>query len=189
MSLETAEMSKHKRAKRSLTKALVQELLSFEDSDAGNAEAFELLHGHRFRYNHTTGKWLVWNGNHWTEDRDGEALRATLDTVRCRQIAAITIDIDERIKWAIGSEANWRRVALLKSAETIQSLTTTAEQYDRDPFLLTVANGTVDLRTGELCPSRPEDLITRATHVSYKEDATAPPGCNFSTKFSLPMPS
>src|SRR4029077_8039777 len=124
MSLETAEMPKHRDTKLAQDKALVQKLLSLEDSDAGNAEAFEVMHGHRFRYDHTRGKWLVWNGSYWMEDRDGEALRATLDTIRCRQMAAVSIEggdkKKERTRWAIGSEANWRRVALLKSAETIE---------------------------------------------------------------------
>jgi putative DNA primase/helicase len=171
-------MHKPKRKNLPVDKAVIQDLLSFVDSDAGNAEAFEFLHGYRFRYNHTSGNWLVWNGRYWMEDQDGEALRATLDVIRLRQIAAITIDDDtlkkRRIKWAIESEANWKRMAMLRSAQTIHSLTTTAEQYDRDPFLLTVANGTVDLRTGELRSSRPEDLITRATSVSYTGEAHAP---------------
>jgi hypothetical protein len=120
-----------------------RKLLSFQDTDAGNAEAFELLHGHRFRYNHTNGKWLVWTGRHWAEDKDGEANRAALSTLRARLSAAITIGnhglMERRTKWALGSEAAWRMEAMLSSARNIRSLATRTEQYDRDPFLLTVA--------------------------------------------------
>jgi putative DNA primase/helicase len=155
-----------------------RKLLSFQDTDAGNAEAFELLHGHRFRYNHTIGKWLVWTGRHWAEDKDGEANRAALSTIRARLSAATTIEdhekMEERVKWALDSEAVWRMEALLKSARNLRSMATTTEQYDRDPFLLTVANGTVNLRTGKLQPSRPENLITRASDVLFEPNAKAP---------------
>jgi putative DNA primase/helicase len=155
-----------------------QELLSFRDSDAGNAEAFELIHGHRFRYNRTAGKWLVWNERYWLIDETGEAERAALNTVRARRSAAASISepklAGERIAWTLKSESIHRREALLRSAQTIRLFATTAKQFDRKPFLLTVANGTVDLTTGKLRPSRPEDLITRATEVVYDPNATAP---------------
>lgn len=158
-------------------KTLRSKILAFQDTDAGNAEAFELLHGHRFRYDYTRAKWLVWNGRFWAEDRDGESYRAALMTARLRFSAAAMIkDLDEkvdRIGWALRSEANWHQEAMLRSARNIRSLATTTEQYDRDPYLLTVANGTLDLRTGQLQPARPEHLITRATDVRFEPQAKA----------------
>jgi hypothetical protein len=68
-----------------------EKLNAFKNTDAGNAEAFELLHGDRFRFDHDRGKYMVWNQRYWVEDRDGEAMRAALDTVRSLQAAAISI--------------------------------------------------------------------------------------------------
>jgi putative DNA primase/helicase len=171
-------MAKHENTKLPWNGAIIQKLLSFEDSDAGNAEAFELLHGHRFRYNHTSRQWVMWNGYHWNEDRVDEANCEALKTVRRRHLAAISIkdheEMEKRTKWAVNSESAWRIAAMLRSAQSIQSLATTADQFDRNPFLLAVANGTVDLRTGELRSPRPEDLITRATDVPFEPDAKAP---------------
>jgi putative DNA primase/helicase len=159
-------------------KARIRALQSFELTDAGNAEAFELLHGHRFRFNHDNGKWRVWTGLYWAEDKDGEADRAALETARARLRAAALIsdskDRDKAIEWARRSESVWGREAMLKSARSIRSLATTADHYDRDQFLLTAGNGTLDLRTGELREARPEDLITRATDVLYHRAATLP---------------
>jgi putative DNA primase/helicase len=155
-----------------------QEILSFQDTDAGNAEVFELLNGSRFRFNHTSGKWLVWSGRHWAEDKDGEVNRAALSTVRARLSAAITAkDLAERkqrTKWALDSEAVWRIEAMLRSARNIRSLATRTEQYDQDSFLLTVSNGTVNLRTGKLHPSQPDNLITRVTDVRFEPNASSP---------------
>ena len=63
---------------------------------------------------------------------------------------------------------------MLRRAQSIKELSTTAADYDCDPFLLTVGNGTLDLRTGELREFRPTDFITRATHVPYSESAQCP---------------
>ena len=73
-------------------KAKILKLQSFQDTDAGNAEAFELLHGERFRFDHTKSKWLVWNNRFWEEDKDGEADRAALDTARERLSAAALVN-------------------------------------------------------------------------------------------------
>jgi putative DNA primase/helicase len=146
-------------------------LNSYNRTDAGNAEIFALLHGDKFRYDRTRGKWRLWNGQYWVSDKKGEASRAALDVARQRLAAAIVIaDKEERggaIKWAMKSESVYGRRATLESAQSLVNLATIADDYDRDPFLLTVGNGTIDLRTGHLRPSQPDDLITRATDVDF----------------------
>ena len=66
-------------------------LQSFHITDTGNAEAFALLHGGRFRYDHSRGKWLVWNGMYWVTGETGEAERAAVLTARERLLAAMLI--------------------------------------------------------------------------------------------------
>jgi len=156
----------------------IEKLRSLRDTDAGNAEAFEFLYGHRFRYDHSKGKWLVWNDRHWVEDRSGEAQRAALVTVRARLSAAILLlnghDKQRRVNWALRSESVAGLEAMLKSAQSLKSLATNTEDYDRDPYLLAVGNGTLDLRTGRLRRSRPEDLLTKAVEVQYDPAARSP---------------
>src|SRR5437867_4194378 len=163
---------------------LLKKLLEFHDTDAGNAESFELLHGEEFRHDCTHGKWLMWDGNYWETDETGQAERAALDTVRKRFQAVATMGIsaneegrkvkEARTRWALSSESLYHRRALLKSAESIKSLATKTTDYNRNTFLLTVGNGTLDLRTGELREARPADLITRATDVDYTPGAKCP---------------
>lgn len=45
------------------------------------------------------------------------------------------------------------------------------DQLDVDPFLLNVLNGTIDLKTGQLRPHRPEDFITKIAPVHYDPEA------------------
>ena len=46
--------------------------------------------------------------------------------------------------------------------------------WDRDPNLLGVRNGVVDLRTGELLPANPAHRITRMTGINYDAAAVCP---------------
>jgi putative DNA primase/helicase len=156
----------------------LQKLLTFNRTDAGNAEAFAYLHGDRFRFDHSREKWLVWNGRYWAKDETGEADRAAVDTARQILLAATRIEDEEARKkavgWAFHSESAHGRRAMLSSAQTQASLATIATDYDRDQFLFNVGNGTLDLRTGKLRACDPNDLITKATHVPYDPRAVCP---------------
>ena len=54
----------------------LQKLLSFNDTDAGNAEAFALLYGHRFRFDHTSGIWRTWNDDRLRSKVESSGLTA-----------------------------------------------------------------------------------------------------------------
>src|SRR5207245_4516006 len=161
-----------------LNRARLQELGPAPLTDAGNAEVFAKEHGSRVRYDHTRQRWRVSNGRFWAADETGESDRAALETARVRQMAAMLIDDPdlrkEHVDWALHTESTYSRRAMLTSAQSIEQLATTASDYDRDPFLLTVGNGTMDLSTGGLRDFRPGDLITRATDVIYSESAECP---------------
>jgi putative DNA primase/helicase len=123
----------------------------------------------------------MWNGRYWAADQTGEADRAALQTARERLKAIVAvrenIDADEykrRVRWAFDSESAYARKAMLTSAQSVQSLATKASDYDRDPFLLTVGNGTLDLHTGKLRASSPDDLITQNTDVPYVPEVPCP---------------
>lgn len=49
-----------------------------------------------------------------------------------------------------------------------------ADTFDRDPWLLNVSNGTVDLRTGKLRPHCRTDFVTRISSVAYDPAAKCP---------------
>ena len=56
-------------------------------------------------------------------------------------------------------------------AKNFRNIATVATDYDRDLFLLTVGNGTLNLRSGELKPADPEDLITHGPPIEYDPSA------------------
>jgi len=151
-------------------------LLTLNLTDAGNGERFQAHVGQRFAFCHAWGCWLHHDGVRWQRDGNGEATRAALGTLRAMAGEAEKVpDPDHRgelLKHSLDSESSARLTALLTLGSAM--LPVSAEDLDRDPDLLNVTNGTLDLRTGELRPHDRDDWITRVSPVAYDADAACP---------------
>lgn len=147
-------------------------------TDLGNARRLVARHGRNIRYSHPESRWYVWNGRVWEPDDTAAIFRlakATVGTIYGE--AAGIADDDERkaiAKHAFRSENHSRLQAMISLAASEPGVPILREQFDRDPWLLTVANGTLDLRTGTLREHRREDFMTKHVPIRYDEKATAP---------------
>ena len=157
-------------------------------TDVGNAERLLDAYGEDFRYVAAWGAWLVWDGRRWKRDVRGEiyeaakavaktlwaqvsgtpATPATPATCPCRRHRKA------RVAWATKSETAAHIEAMVKLARTAPEVVMDTDELDADPWLFNVANGTVDLRTGQLRPHRHRDLITKLSPVVYDTSATCP---------------
>ena len=151
---------------------------AFPRTDAGNGELFALLYGDRVRFDHRRRRWLVWGGHWWSDDNDAEVRRLAKTAVRHRYLNATTIvDLNERAaesRFAVASENRQRLDALLAQAQTEPPISDAGEFWDRDPWLLGVANGVVDLRSATLRGGAPQDRITLHSDVPFEPDARCP---------------
>jgi len=146
-------------------------------TDLGNAERMLTQHGHKLLYCTTSRSWLVWDGRRWHEDKHEKAKRFAHETARSilKQEAANAADQTSRdawIDWQRKSEAASATESMMK--QVLPYLSVSVDEFDTDPWLLNVLNGTLDLRTGELRPHRREDLIQKLVPVAYDPDADAP---------------
>ncbi len=148
------------------------------NSELGNALRMVNLFGDDFRHCHPWKKDLVWTGRYWAEDDTAQVDRWAKDTVQIiwAQAAAAT---DETEKKALGSHAikseEARKIrAMIALARSEAEVTILPADMDRDPWLLNVANGTLDLRTGRLRDHQREDFATKLCHVFYEPAATCP---------------
>jgi putative DNA primase/helicase len=153
--------------------------LRFPRTDSGNAELFASLYGHRLRYDHRRNRWLLWAAHWWKPDVDEEVLRLAKQATRWRYRTAYDLfdDPDEvkaEAKWAISSESRMRLEAALALAQAEPPIADSGEGWDADPWLLGVANGVVDLRTGALREGRPDDRITMHSPAPYEPEARCP---------------
>lgn len=147
-------------------------------TDLGNARRLVLAHGGDLRYCEPLSGWLVWDGRRWAADDTGEVERRAKGTVlEMYASAAAELDDSQRrelIRWTLLSESAQRIRAMVDLARTELGVTTRPAQFDADPWLLNVANGTLDLRTGTLREHRRGDLLTRLAPVDYDPAATHP---------------
>ncbi len=145
-------------------------------TDLGNAERFAGQHGKRVRYVATWDKWLVWDGTRWRIDSTREVWRLAKKTVRSIYLEVAKLaklpnadgdEMEELSAWAKASERRERIGAMLALAGNEEGVAIDHSGLDSDPWALNCANGTVDLRTGELRPHDPANLLTKSTGVEY----------------------
>lgn len=155
----------------------VDDAVAINLTDLGNARRLVRDHGADIRYCHTWKSWLVWN-QRWLLDATNEIERRAKRTVAAIYAeAALSDDGKERsaiVKHGLKSEADARIHAMMSLAQSEPGVPVLIEDLDCDPWLLTVANGTLDLRTGELRPHNRVDLITKMVATSYDPDAECP---------------
>lgn len=147
-------------------------------TDMGNARRLVVAHGQDLRHCKAHGGWLVWDGRRWSHDLTDEIWRRAKDTVlRIYTEAATADDETERsalAKWAVKSESAARLRDMVALARSEPEVAIAPDDLDADPWLLNVRNGTLDLRTGELRPHNPDNLITHIADVEYDPEAPFP---------------
>jgi len=114
--------------------------------------------GDQLRYCHSTGAWFRWNGVHWAKDQTGCAFNWARELAR-----TLAEDQDERKRYITNKTSFAAGVE--RFAKVDPRVAVTIDYWDADPLLLGTPGGTVDLRTGELRDSIPEDGITKSTSV------------------------
>src|SRR6266516_286291 len=147
-------------------------------TELGYARRLIAVYGDRLRFVAAWNRWLVWDGRRWIHDSPGQAPRWMKVIARRLTTGALAIEGEQERKAAMHlarraeSSASVRGALTLASTES--SIVVTPDDLDADPFLLNCTNGTLDLRTGELHPHDPDDLLTKMTGAPYRPGAAGP---------------
>lgn len=138
------------------------------DTDIANGQRLAARHGGDLRFTSERG-WFVWDGRRWAVDDKAIELQA-----RAKESA---LSIFDEIRGASDRDARMRHAKRSQSKGAIESAIWLARsepgiaarltRFDADGWLLNVANGTLDLRTGELRPHRREDLISNLVEIAF----------------------
>jgi putative DNA primase/helicase len=145
-------------------------------TDLGNARRFVMQHHENVRsILMQRSPWMIYNGQRWEIDTTGEVNRMAKTTVRSLYTeAAHATDgelRDQILKHAARSESAGKIRAIIELAATEPEVSIVPDGLDADPWLFNVANGTVDLRSGQLAAHNRADLLTRITDVEFDADA------------------
>ena len=134
------------------------------------------------RYVQLWGAWLFWDGARWAKSarmQEFTHVRAFLRNVadqiiaRAEERADNASSDDERKKLraeALGCSQKLRDRSTVVNVEALArsnaELAEDPDSFDADPDVLGTPGGTIDLRTGQLRPARPDDLITKLAAVT-----------------------
>jgi len=144
-------------------------------SDTTNAVQFVHSHGSDIRYCYPWKAWVYWTGTHWQRDASGTVIRLAKRTVKDMVLQARKFDDPRPF---LGHIKNSLSTASLKSmvenAQSEPGVSIQPDEFDSNYWLLNCANGTLDLRTGELSPHNRDDLITHCLSTSYDTNAKCP---------------
>lgn len=145
-------------------------------TDMANADRLVALHGANIRHCGPWESWLVWDQRRWLLDDQRGVVLLAKETVR--QIYREAPDAESREErerladWAKASESESRLNAMISLARPEVPIKPAA--LDLDPWLLNVANGTIDLRDGSLRAYQRGDFITKLIDIAYDPDAACP---------------
>lgn len=109
--------------------------------------------------------WLVWNGRHW--ERNAAAVERMAKKIIPREIAARWGNFEAAAEAA-------KRFHVLNAVWWVRDdprILTKPEELDAERWLLNLDNGTLDLRTMELRPHDPADLLTKISPTAYDSAA------------------
>jgi P4 family phage/plasmid primase-like protien len=141
-------------------------------SDTGNGRRLVDSFGAAIRYTPGLG-WFNWDGGYWKPDVENLEMRELskkLAPIIASEVTHYLDDADKQsevIRWAQQAKSNARISGAIESANSDPRIIIPVESWDSDETLLGVANGVIDLRTGELLRGRPDLYITRRAPVAY----------------------
>jgi putative DNA primase/helicase len=152
--------------------AYEKDLQGFADTDIANGARLATRHGTNIRFTAAAG-WLVWDSTRWREDPKGVQVQALAKETALAIFDEVKNATDRKgmFKHARDSQSKRAIEAMLWLARSERGVPAELTDFDADPMLLNVENGTLDLRTGELRPHRREDLLTRITPIAFNPTA------------------
>ena len=161
---------------RTIASALTYD--AFALSDLGNTRRLVTMFGGDFRYSAAQKCWYWYDGKQWVRD-DGSAVmricKRMADELYADARKLSDADVRKaRIAFAIKSQSAPRLNAAIELAQTEPGVPVDFGSFDCQKHLLNVANGTIDLRSGELLPHSREHLITHLIPVNFEPKALCP---------------
>lgn len=166
-------------------------------TDSGNVNALFAETNGDLRYITERKCWMYWDGTGWRVDESGSAAtRAALQVSETwrkkaeeKEAEASTASGDDRKRLMKIAESYRSFAAQCRNRRGLDNMLALAARDDRfaisvsaldcDRWALGVANGAVDLRTGQLRSSSRDDFITKRSPYPFKPDAQAPRWCQF----------
>ncbi len=151
-------------------------------TDVANGLRLIEKYGKQIRFCQPMGKWFIWTGRRWCVDQKHQIDRFAIDCTRdmwtetavTKAAGSMPLTVGEMEKHCKYSDSIQGMTRAVRAAQTDASVQVLPHELDSDPWLFNVANGTIDLRSGDLLPHDPTHLNTKMSPVTFDPDATCP---------------
>jgi len=166
-----------------------------------DARVFVEMFKERLLFNTSAQEWFFWNGLTWKPDTTSSAFAAvgSVADFYYEEYLRVSEQLSKLAAQGGGHETEvsflearkkllvkrvrqlrdeHRRGSVLKFARSDQngdSLCMDGNRFDQHPMLFPCANGTLDLETGRLRPSRPGDFLTKSSPIEFHGITTPAP--------------
>jgi putative DNA primase/helicase len=156
----------------------------YDQTDLDRAKWFIHNYGNLILYNHSIGKFHVWDEKRWKIDDKERIYEFVTDGIKqLYEKAANTNDDRERIRlidYARKLENHRMVNEMLKWVQSIQpKIKVVAEDLNRNPMLINLQNGTYDLETFVLREACQDDYISKIANIEFDEEAKCPKWLEF----------
>lgn len=147
-------------------------------TETGNATLLISTYGDTLRYCPPMNTWFVWNGKRWAQDTTGELYRKAQSIANTHRETASKLGTGDMntaklLRWANTSESLRGIQSMIKLAQKADDICVDTDAFDRNPMLLNVDNGTIDLDSGKFERFNPDDMITITAPVTFVREATS----------------
>ena len=144
-------------------------------TEFGNADRMLDRFGGGIMYVPEIERWFKWDGNYWKRAYDVDLEHMAKETIRgLKDEQDQHDDAAEFFQFCAVSQQARMVKNMVHIASSDPRVYVPLAQLDANRHLLGVANGVVDLTTGQLLPARPEYYITVTTGVNYNPTAKCP---------------
>lgn len=158
-------------------------LMAYKCTDQGAADLLAAEWRGSYRYV-SAGKhssWHCWNGSLWKKTTADQLIRDTAPVFRWATAEALLVKDKE---WSEGAVKHYFKqerkeraaaaVSLLRAWVGENGLAVPEEAMDADPWIFNCANGTFDIRKGELREFKRGDLCTKTSQFRYIRNSKPP---------------
>lgn len=142
------------------------------DSDVANAARLAKRWGQNMRFTVARG-WFAWDGRRWAADEKSVLVQGMAkETAKSIFDEIGDAEYPKQIfRHAQRSQSKGAIDAMIWLARSEPGILAEITDFDANGWVLNLANGTLDLRTGELCAHRREDLLSNLTDIQYDPEA------------------
>lgn len=151
---------------------------SFLMTDLGNARRLRAHLGGLVRFVPEIG-FLLWDGRVWVHDKQDRVRTAAHEVSDAIMEEGLRLEEENdtgagaMLAWARRTQSTRNLDSMIRELSALPGVAVDTAELDSYPELLCVANGVVDLSTGDLSPHEPRLMLTKLIDVRYDPEAKA----------------